>query len=160
VALLVVGLVAFVAFGLTVKWVGQTDIELRFVITDAHTGQSIPNATIHVRAEPGGFCDEHPQKTFAITTDENGRATAMAKSCMCFGSKGTLKDTFGSHLPNWYIDVTAAGYSEAEPTYLDVAENARRVQRGEAFGTLLVPIRLRSDAAEPSDTPTKRSRPF
>ena len=158
--MLVVGLVAFFAFSQTIKWVGHTDIELGFVITDANTGQPIPDATIHFRTELGGFCDERPQKNFEITTDEHGRATELAKNCMCFGSKGILEDTFGSHLPNWWIHVTATGYSTTEPTYLDNAENARRVQRCEAFATLLVPIRLRTEAAEPSDAPKSRSRPF
>lgn len=151
VAILAVGLVAFFALGQTVKWVGRTDVEVRFVVTDAQTGQPIPNAVIYIRAEPGGFCDDPPVPKFAITTDRNGHATQVATHCMCFGSKGAFEDTFASHLPPWWFHVTSTGYSATEPTYLDAADDARQVQRGEPFATITVPIRLRKDAAKLKD---------
>lgn len=148
-AIIVVGLAVFLALGQTIKWVGRTDLEVRFVVTDSKTDQPIPNATIHIRAEPGGFCDDPLQLDFAITTDRNGLATQLATNCMCFGSKGAFEDAFASHLPQWWFHATATGYSATDPTYLDVAEHARLVHRGEQFATLTVPIQLRKDAAEP-----------
>src|SRR5690606_19422200 len=135
----------------TIKWVGHTDIEVRFVVADDDTGQPIPNATIQIRSEPGGFCDDPPQQNFAITTDANGHATELATNCMCFGSRGVLEDTFASHLPQWWIHATAIGYSASEPIYLDVSDNVRQIQRGEPFATLSVSIRLRAAAAEQTD---------
>lgn len=142
----VAGLVAFFAFGETIKWVGHTELEVRFVVTDAETGQPIPNATIHISAEPGGFCDDPPQPEFTITTDQGSHAKHVTTNCICFGSKGTFEDTFTSHLPQWSFHATATGYSETDPAYLDVTENARQVQRGDPFATLSVPIRLRQNA--------------
>jgi len=146
-ATLIVGLGVFFAFGQTIKWVGHTDLEVRFVVTDAESGQLIPNATIHVRAEPDGFCDVLQQPEFTITTDEHGNAKQLATNCMCFGSKGTFEDTFASHLPQWSFHVTATGYSVTDSGYLDVPENAKNVQRGDPFATLTVPIRLRKNSA-------------
>ena len=148
-AILVAGIVAFFVLGQTTKWVGHTDLEVRFVVTDDKTGQPIPNATVQIRAEPGGFCDDLPQVDFAMTTDKNGHATQLARNCMCFGSRGSFEDTFASHLPHWSFHATATGYSATEPAYLDVIDNVRQVQRGETFATLSVPIRLRNEAAEP-----------
>jgi len=147
VAILVVGLVAFFTFGQTIKWVGHTDLEVSFVVIDADTGQPVPNATIHIRAEPGGFCEEPQQPEFTITTDENGHAKQLATNCMCFGSKGTFEDTFASHLPQWSFHATATGYSATDPAFLNVLETARQVQRGDPLATLSIPIRLRKNAA-------------
>lgn len=141
-AILVGGLVAFCAFGQTMKWVGHTDLEVRFIVTDAVTDRPIRNATIYIRAESGGFCDDPLQLEFTIATDENGEAKQLATNCMCFGSKGTFEDTFASHLPQWSFHATAAGYSKTDPAYLNVSEYSRQVQRGDPFATLLVPIGL------------------
>ena len=142
----VVGLVAFFAFGQTIKWVGHTDLEVGFFVTDGDTGQPIPNATVHISAKPGGFCDDPPQPEFTITTDETGHAKHVATNCMCFGSKGTFEDTFASHLPQWSFHATATGYTATDPGYLDVHQNAKRVQRGDPFATLSIHIRLRRNA--------------
>jgi hypothetical protein len=136
-------IVAFIAFGRTIKWVGHTDLDVRFLVTDADTDQSIPNATIHIRAEPGGFCDDPSQPAFTITTDENGHANHLCSNCMCFGSKGIFEDTFGMHLPSWWLHATATGYSATKPAFLNVPENTRQVQPGNRIATLSVPIRLR-----------------
>lgn len=158
-AILVVGLVAFFALGPTINWVGHTDIEVRFVITDAETGQPIPNAMVHICAEAGAFCDDPQQLEFTITADKDGHASQLATNCMCFGSKGTFKDTFASRLPKWSFHATATGYSAAEPAYLDVAKNARQVQRGDPFATLSVPIRMqKTPHNNPSYTEPRAAR--
>lgn len=136
------GLVAFFAFGQSVRWVGRTDLDVRFIVTDAETGQPIPDATIHIRAEPGGFCADSPQPEFTLTTDDNGHARQLATNCMCFGSKGPFEESFGSHLPRWTFYATADQYSATDPAELDVLENAREVQRGDTLATLSVSIRL------------------
>lgn len=138
----VVGLVG--AFAQTIEWVGQTDVEVRFVVTNAEAGQPIPNAAVHITAaESGGCCDDAPQPEFTITTDQSGFAEYRATNCLCFGSKGPFKDTFTSHLPQWSFHVTAAGFFATDPEYLSARENVSRVQRGGSFATLSVPVRLR-----------------
>ena len=149
-AILVAGLVAFITLGQTSKWVGHTDLEVRFVVTDATTGKPIPNAIIHIHTEPGGFCNDPPQPEFTITTDEIGHAKQLATNCMCFGSKGRFEDTFASRLPMWSYHATATHYSTTNAAYLDRIENAKQVKRGDLFATLAVSIRLRKEAAEPS----------
>ena len=142
----VVALVAFFAFWQTIKWVGHTDLEVCFVVTDSETGQPIPNAAVHISAEPGGFCDDATQSEFTITTDQSGHAKHIATNCMCFGSKSTFEDTFGSHLPRWSFHATATGYFATGQGYLGVHENANRVQRGDPFATLSIQIRLQKNA--------------
>lgn len=149
-AILVVGLGEFLTLSQTNKWVGHTDIEIRFVITDAETGLPIPNATVHISAEADGFCDDAQQSKFTITSCEDGHANQLATNCMAFGSEGTSGDTFASHLPQWSFYATATGYSATAPAYLDVPKNARQVQRGDPSATLSVPIRLRKT---PRDNP-------
>jgi len=142
VTLLAGGIIALFVFGQTAKWVGHTDLEVRFVIIDSETEHPISNATIHIRAEPGGLCDDSTPPGSEITTDENGQAKLLATNCMCFGSKGLFEETFASHLPQWSLIATSAGYSATKPEALDVPENARRVQRGDPFAAVTVRIRL------------------
>lgn len=141
--MLVGGFIALFAFGQSKKWVGHTDLEVRFIVTDAETGRPVAHATIHIRAESGGFCDDPQSAKFTIKTDKNGHAKRLATNCECFGSRGTFEDTFGSHVPPWSFHASAAGYSATIPADLDVRKHARRVQRGGPFATLSVPIRLR-----------------
>lgn len=140
--LFLVALVIAIELAQTARWVGRTDVEIRFVVTDAQSNQPVPKAIVFISSEPDGFCDDSPQHEFTLSTDENGQAKYLATSCMCFGSKGTFEDTFGSHLPRWTYHVSASGYSSTTPTFLDVSENARRVERGDRFATLSVPILL------------------
>jgi hypothetical protein len=150
-ALLAVGFILLLILGRTVTWVGHTDLEVCFVVTDADTGQPIPEAIVHIRAEPSGFCDDTAESQFTITPDSNGRAKYVCTNCMCFGSKGLLEDTYAVHLPWWWFHATASQYSATAPAYLDVPENVKRVQRGAPFATITVPIRLPRKTAERSD---------
>ena len=104
---LVIGLVAFFTLGQTTKWVGHTDREVRFVVTDAKTGQPVPSATIHVRvrAEAGGVFEDREQRDFTIATDEQGGAKSVCKSCMCFG----FWILESSHL--WFCIFTLASFA-------------------------------------------------
>ena len=126
-----------------VHWVGQTDVEVSLVVTDAATGQAIPKATIHIRVERGGFSDDPEPREFTITADENGHAKHLCKNCMSYGSTGFFEDTFFIHLPWWWFSATAANYSDSDSAYLDMPDHARQVHRGKPFATVTIPIRLR-----------------
>ncbi len=145
-AAIVVASLAYFASDHSLKWVGHTDLEVTFVVSDATTGQPIPHATIHIRAEPGGFCADPFHPEFSITTDKHGHARQLSTSCLCFGSKGRFQDTFGSHLPRWSYHATADGYEATDRADLDVPENERRVQRGVSFATVSVSIQLRKSS--------------
>jgi hypothetical protein len=145
-ALLVVALVALLTAGQTAKWVGHTDLEVRFDVIDANSGQPIPNATVHVHAEPGGLCADSDAQEFTIASDEHGHAMRLCKSCMCCGSRGLLEDTFAVYLPFWWFHATAAGYSDASADYLDVPKFRQQVRRGNPSATIAIPIPLRKHA--------------
>jgi len=153
-----IALIALIAIApslLTVqKWVGRTDIEVSFVVTDAETGQSISDATIHVRANRGGFCEDQEARNFTLLTDAQGVGRVVCKQCMCFGSRGTFEDTFASHLPPWLYHATAAGYADGEPAWLEVEENVARLRRGSPFATISTVIQLRRNTSEDSNVPT------
>lgn len=157
-AVIVICVVALLPCAMTAKWVGHTDLQVFFVLTDADTGQPIPKAIVHVRAEPGGFCEETDTREFTITTDDNGHASHLCKSCMCFGSRGVLEDTFAAHLPPWWYHVSADGYASTEPEFLDDWKHARQVQRGKPFATIAVPIRLQKTTGTQSATPDPPAR--
>ncbi len=67
---------------------------------------------------------------------------------MCFGSRGFLKDTYAVHLPWWWFHATASGYTDTEPSYLDVLENRRQVQRGDTFATIEISVPLQKGTAQ------------
>jgi hypothetical protein len=132
----------------TVAWVGHTNLEVEFVVTDADTGQPIKGATIHVQAEEGGFCEEREKQQFSLVTNEEGTAKRLCKHCMCFGTSGWNIDTFAVHLPWWFYRVTAESYAPTELTELDVPENVHQVQRTKPAAKLVVPISLVKKAAK------------
>src|SRR5438477_9684943 len=68
----------------TMTWVGHTDLEVEFVVTDAETGVAIESATITVNSE-GGFCREEGEKSFTLNTDSRGVAQRTCTHCTCSG---------------------------------------------------------------------------
>jgi hypothetical protein len=131
-------------------WVGSTDLEIEYIVTDAVTGELIKGATITVHAE-GGDCAEREKQRFSLVTDATGSVNRLCKGCMCFGTSGWNIDTYVVHLPWWYYQVTAEGYSTTAWTELDVIENVRNVLRGNPAAKLVVPIMLTKKAPEPAN---------
>lgn len=129
----------------TVKWVGRTDLEICFVVTDAASGQPIPGATVQVRVDPGGFCDDCKVGSFTIEADRNGDARQVCTNCMCFGSRGCFENSYVVHLPCWWVSGKATGYQMSEPDYIDVPENIRQTRRGKPFATVVIPVRLHKE---------------
>lgn len=125
----------------TIHWVGYTDLEIEFVVTDAETDIPVPAATVYVHSE-GGFYAERERQDFELTTNEVGTVTRLCKDCMCFGTSGWNIDTYVVHLPDWYYRVSAPGYVESALTALDVLENVQQVQRGKPAARLVVQVRL------------------
>jgi hypothetical protein len=127
----------------TIKWVGGTDLEIEFVVADAETAQPIPGATIHIRAEEGGFCKERDKQEFTLKTDAEGRVRRLCEDCMCFGTSGPFTDTFAVHLPYWQFQVSAAGYTDSDWIDIDTFRGlARRGQHGIDPARLLVSTEL------------------
>jgi hypothetical protein len=128
-----------------IHWVGGTDLEIEFIVTDAVTGRPINGATIKVKSQ-GGFCPEGGKPRFSLVTDADGSVKRLCKDCMCFGTSGWNIDTYAVHLPWWFYQVTAEGYSPTQWTELDVPENDRQVQRGKPAAKLVIRIKLEKAA--------------
>jgi hypothetical protein len=123
-------------------WVGNTDIEIEFLVTDALTGETIQGATIQVRVE-GEECGGKKKEQFNLVTGANGSVKRLVRNCMSFGTVGDNIDTFAMHLPLWSYQVSRDGYIPSEWKVLDDMEYAGKVQRGTPAATLLIQIPLR-----------------
>src|SRR6516162_6402728 len=78
----VVGLV-LPPFFQTIHWVGFTDLLIEFVVSDAETGEPIPDAIIKMHSE-GGLYKERDQGDFRLVTGSDGRAQHLYGRCGCF----------------------------------------------------------------------------
>lgn len=146
VLLVVVVLLLLAPLTQTICWVGYTDLEVEFVVSDDEDERPIQGATVSIFAQKGGFCDEREEQQFSLTTDSEGVAKRVARGCMCFGTKNWRLDTFAFHLPYWWFRASAPGYVTSKSEFLDDMETmkyARQVRRGEGMAHLTVRIRLR-----------------
>src|SRR5215207_5993454 len=127
-----------------IYWVGSTDLDVAFAVTDAGTGGPIPGARVEVQSE-GGFYEERDEQEFVLVANSDGVARKECRNSMCFGTQSGLRftDTFVVHLPWWRFRVTADGYESGDWTEMDVPENVRRAQRSEpGKAKLVVPVTL------------------
>ena len=141
----------------TVHWVGHTDLEIEFVVTDATTGHPVEGAEVAVRPD-GGLYQERDEAAFALRTDAAGTARRVCHSSMCFGTQSGLgfTDTYVVHLPWWDVRVSAAGCEPVGNFFLDVPEYVRQVERvGPRAAKLVVQVSLRKSAAEPLGAPDR-----
>ena len=145
---LVVGMVSLGILGYDrrqgIYWVGATDLEIEFVVTDSATGQPVDAAEIAVVSE-GGLYREREEKQFRLVTDQEGSVRRTCHHSMCFGKQSGLRftDTYGIHLPWWSFQVCAPGYESTDWRYLEPQEFEHRVQRtGSGRARLVVEVAL------------------
>jgi hypothetical protein len=124
-----------------VDWVGRTDLEIEFVVSDAETGEPIPGATIQVHSE-GGLYAERQRQDFVLATDQAGSVKRLCQSCLCCGRSGWMVDTYSVAVPEWSYRASAPGYAASEPADLAVRENVEQLQRGSSAARLTVEIHL------------------
>jgi hypothetical protein len=127
-----------------IYWVGSTDLEVAFAVTDAATSSPIPGARIEVQSE-GGFYEERDKQEFVLVAGADGVARKECRQSMCFGTQSGLRftNTFVVHLPWWRYRVVAGGYHPTEWADLDVLELRRLVRRaGPGKAELVVPATL------------------
>lgn len=154
IAAIIVGVVWMVSVcGQCKKWVGSTDVEVLFVVTNAVSGEPVSNATVRIRAESGGFCRDRERREFSLLTDSNGRARHTCAECMCSGSRSCFENTFAVHLPSWWFKAQANGYSDSEEEDLNGPKYLTQVRRGKPFATVMIPIELQKRSAEQSHQP-------
>jgi hypothetical protein len=133
-------------------WVGSTDLEVEFAITDAATGAQIPDARVEIKQAKGGFYEDRDEKEFVLASGSDGLASRGGRESMCFGTRSGLgfTDTFVVHLPYWRFRVVAGGYESGEWTELDVPQYIRQARRaGPGKAKLVVPVSLHKNRAEP-----------
>jgi hypothetical protein len=146
--LLAVGFIPLLVWGLDrhqkMRWVGNTDLEVEFVVTAAETGQPIPGARIDIISE-GGLYEKRPERDFTLVADDGGKALEVCRRSMCFGTRSFLgfTDTFAVHLPRWLFRVSAPGFESTDWMDLDILELRKGVRRaGPGKARLLVPVAL------------------
>jgi hypothetical protein len=161
---LVAGLIAVVLLLLAlpavqkVHWVGSTDLEVEFAVTDAATGEPIPKGAVEIYSE-GGLYEEREPRDFKLVAGPDGRVSYLCRNSMCFGTSGLFTDTFVVHLPWWRFRVVADGYEPGEWTELDVPEYIRQARRaGPGKAKLVVPVTLHKRQAEPGAAAGGRRR--
>ncbi len=150
--LVVVIAVPLLAWGydllLSIDWVGYTDLEVVFEVSDAGSGDPVDGARVEILQYQGGFYEEKDEKAFELITGAGGVAAKECRGSMCYGIRSGLRftDTFGVHLPWWRFRVTASGYEPGEWVELDVSEYGRQVRRiGPHRDCLMVPVSLQKD---------------
>ena len=128
-----------------IYWVGNTDLEIEFAVTDGINGSSISGARVEVHSA-GGFYEENYKQEFVLVADDDGVARRECRQCMCCGEQSGLRftDTFAVYVPCWRFRVVADGYEPGEWIDLNIVEYARRARRtGPGTSKLVVPVLLR-----------------
>jgi hypothetical protein len=132
--LLIVGGILFLVWGcdrlLTIYWVGSTELEIEFSITEASTETPVSAARVEVQSG-GGFYEERETQEFVLVANSVGEARKVCRNCMCFGAQSGLRftETFAVRLPWWRFRVIAKDYEPSAWTDLDAMEFRRLVQR-------------------------------
>jgi hypothetical protein len=127
-----------------VRWVGGTDLEVEFLVTDAASGDPVEDASVSVISD-GGFYREQDEKEFTLRTDPNGTACRTCHDSMCFGTSSGFgfTGTWAVHLPRWMVKVSSPGYEPSELGDVDVLEFRQQVRRiSPREAKLVVPIPL------------------
>lgn len=109
-------------YGLSTQtcWVGATDLEVAFTVSNAGTGNPLSGARIEVQSE-GGFYAEDFKQEFVLVADDDGVARKTCRRSMCFGcARGWSKGSFGVHRPWWRFRAVAEGYEPGEWADLNV----------------------------------------
>lgn len=127
-----------------IDWVGRTDLEVVFMLTEVGSRTPIPGARVEVQSE-GGFYEERDPQEFILAADADGVAHKECRHRMCFGTRSGLgfTDTFGVHLPWWRFRASAPGFEPSAWADLDVGEYQRRAHRtGPGKAQVVVPVVL------------------
>jgi hypothetical protein len=132
--------------GIITLGVGATNLDIRFVVTDAASGLPIPDAQIDVRSSDAGAYEgaEH-DKEFHLTTDVAGVAERRLKNVTFTSAQSRLRFTDEGHVrvPAWSVRVHAAGFQSSASFVLEeeFGKDVKHIGPGE--NQLVVPVSLR-----------------
>ena len=136
------GILAFFMLGQKTTWVGHTNATVNFVVTDAESGEVIPDAALKVWSGVSRFCEDRDQPEFTVKTDQKGMAAPINIRCMCYGSESVFENTYALQLPEWCFVAKAPGYVSSDLQFLGTEEHRKSVRRGKPNATVTVPVRL------------------
>jgi hypothetical protein len=128
-----------------VDWVGGANLSVEFVVTDADSGQPIPNARINVHCD-GGHYEEvvaDLDAPFDLRTNGDGIATRLLHNSWCTGMTSRLRftNTHYVHIPNWNLRAFAEGYETSE--WINLWQDyPKKAERGVERNRLQVRIAL------------------
>jgi hypothetical protein len=135
------------AFGTGMFWIGSTDLEITFRVTDATTGQPIPEAVIDIVGAEWNCCgDCNPP--LKLVTDDQGMVKKMCTQCTCTGYSGwkpffRWTETFHTRTPSWQFFASSPKHEKTELIWIDELGIRHTRQRGATFSTMRVDISLR-----------------
>jgi hypothetical protein len=138
-----------------IHWVGRTDLQGEFAITNSATGAPISGARVEIQQSEGGFYEDQDEKEFVLVSGGDGLAGKECRHSMCFGTRSGLgfTDTFGVHLPDWRFRVVAPGYESGKWTELVVPQYSRQARwAGPGKAKLVVPVSLHAERGAAPDT--------
>jgi hypothetical protein len=129
-------------------WVGATNLEVGFLVTETPSGQPIEGAEFAVSKDSNYRAEREMQ--FQLVTDSNG-STQRRCHCLAFGGSSGLfiSNTYVVDLPWWNFQVSAPGYQTSEQMSLHAPEYERQIQRiGRGVEKLVVHVSLCKVRAE------------
>jgi hypothetical protein len=142
--LLAAGLGSLLVWGcersLGIYWLGDTDLEVEFVVTESGSESAIPGAQILVDSYEG-----HNKQQFELFTDQRGLAHKQCGYTYCCGFRSTLgiTNTFSVDVPAWWFQVRADGFEPSEWVDLVALESTRHQRIGPDKAKLAVPVALK-----------------
>jgi hypothetical protein len=114
-----------------VDWLGSTDLEIEFVITDADSGQPVEAAELLVYEYGGFYREAQAEREFTLTADSEGIIRSVCHDDWCIGKTSGLRftDTYHVYLPEWRLQVSAPGYEASNRVWLRELPEGRRQQQ-------------------------------
>jgi hypothetical protein len=130
---------------LTKLWIGSTDLEIEFVITEIGSGKGVPGARVEIQSSTHSY--ETPKKEeFVLIADSGGVAAREWYNITCTGRQSGLRitNTFAVRRPWLKFRVTAAGFEATEWLAAEDLEAPRRVVRtGPRQSRWVIPVELK-----------------
>lgn len=147
--LLILAVIALLGTGIsilvgtsTTRWVGHTDVTVRFVVTDAATGAHLPGALVHINTDTPESRPDPETPQFILTTDARGEAEYQFHQIRCSGGRGLFEISYNLALPYWDIHATCTQYEPEKEVRLVSPETQRQVKPGARDRVISIPIRL------------------
>jgi hypothetical protein len=132
--LLIIDLLALMVLAydrvLMIHWLGSTDLEIKFVVTDRATGEPITDATIDIESW-GGWDRDQVEGKFTLTTNTNGEASKILYENRSYGTTSGLRftNTYGIYPPDWQYRVIASKYKPSVSAWVETFDKRNRPQR-------------------------------